>query len=159
MKARSKSSERSDAEDSFRKDGRELKWHVQDGNSREGLSKERKAQKRQSFEIMFQPSRDFLDYLVLNNQKALEDLKRTVPAAEFCIKELDVGDNHPSRVIKIFDEDEERKWGLAVNILNLNHQQQEESGARTGKDFIAVLIIPGGKILSLDSIRLLSAHL
>lgn len=56
-------------------------------------------------------NRDYLDYLLKDDQKVLKEFAASMPVSTFEKIDLDMGDgSSKKKVIKIFDINEESKW-------------------------------------------------
>jgi hypothetical protein len=97
---------------------------------------------------MLQLSQQFLDHIASDEHKVFNTIKKSVPVSEFVVKELDAGEKQPAKVIKVFDNQEDKKWELAFRVLDSYCTFQKEADGRDDKDFSAIVIVPASKFSS-----------
>lgn len=103
------------------------------------------------FEVILYPKWEYLNYLQNDDGKLFKDLKDSVQASEFSLNDLEVGEAGPARVIKVFDQDQEKKW-KAANILFDSYSTflQNTSALKDG-EMRYVIVIPDGKFVNFSS--------
>ena len=115
---------------------------------RDQLYGDSKQGKKKPFEIMLHPSREYFDYLSKDDDKVFEELKKFNAVAEFTRNLVGIGEAHPAKVIKIFDDDEDKKWASAYNLFDNYAKFNDDVKRKEEKEIKLVLVIPDGKLFS-----------
>lgn len=124
--------------------------HIEEGPDTNGdkAHTEDKPQKRKPSEIIICPSQEYMDYLLMNEEKVFKQLNSAATAQIFEPKNIDTGGQVMDHVISIFDDDQNKKWETA-NLLFANyyefwneHKRQNSKGPEVN------IAIPNGKFLS-----------
>ena len=90
-------------------------------------------------------NRDYIEYLLKDNQKVLQEIAALTPVNRFEKIDLDMGDgSSKKKVIKIFDSNDEAKWNSAYNLIDNFYKFLSED--KQGASFRIFLVIPDRKI-------------
>lgn len=113
---------------------------------RTGHFREQRTSKRQPFEVLLDLGENFLDHILQDGSKVFSNLKNKVPASEFLIREVEAGDKQPTKIIKVFDNSEERKWESVNMALDSFFEFQSEGQSKENVNFSTIILVPASKI-------------
>ena len=124
--------------------------HTEEGADTNGdkANADDKSLKRKPSEIIICPSQEYMDYLLMNEEKVLKQLNSAATAQIFEPKNIDTGGQVMDHVISIFDEDQNKKWESA-NLLFANYYEYwNEHKRQNSKGPEVNIAIPNGKFFS-----------
>ena len=107
-----------------------------------------KTQKRKPFEIIICPNQEYMDYLLMNEEKVFKQLNSAATAQIFEPKNIDTGGQVMDHVISIFDEDPNKKWETASLLFANYYEYCNEHKRQNSKGPEVNIAIPNGKIFS-----------
>jgi hypothetical protein len=74
--------------------------------------------KRRPFEVLLLPSRDYLDTLLQNDRSGLRELETRVGGNSFALVDIDIGESAVVHALRVFDEDDDKKWTGATLVIS-----------------------------------------
>lgn len=88
---------------------------------------------------------EFVTFLFSDGQQRWNELKNMEMGTVISTGSVDFGENYHDKSIRVFDENEVSKWAVAMRIIELYSQFQEE-GKKSGEKLNEiVLLIPDGR--------------
>lgn len=97
------------------------------------------------FEVIIYPKWEFLNYLQEGQEQKFKEIKQSVDVAEFNLVDMEVGEAGPARVIKVFDQDQGKKWKAANILFDRYYEFLNQTPEGSQGDMRLILVIPNGR--------------